>query len=368
MDASIKIKDVTRYLEEWAPLAYQESYDNSGLLTGNGAEEVRGILVTLDCTEDVVAEAIDLNCNLIVSHHPIIFKGLKKLTGANYVERTIIKAIKHDIAIYAIHTNLDNVKTGVNKKICDKIGLVNTRVLSRKNDTLNKLVTFIPKENANEVTNALYAAGAGQVGEYKNCSFQVEGQGTFMPTESTNPHIGEHNRQTEVDEVRVEVLFPENIRQNLVKALKEAHPYEEVAYYITPLLNENQEVGSGMVGELPVPMEPSDFLKSLKERMDLKIIRHTSLLPKKVEKVAVCGGSGSFLLPKAIQAKADFFITADFKYHEFFDADKRLTIADIGHYESEVFTKELIIEVLTKKFPTFAINFSKTPTNPISYI
>lgn len=367
MDASIKIKDVTRYLEEWAPPSLQESYDNAGLLTGNPSHEVEGILVTLDCTEAVVDEAISLNCNLIVAHHPIIFRGLKKITGASYVERTIIKAIKNDIAVYAIHTNLDNVRTGVNKMICDKIGLVNARILSPKPDTLNKLVTFIPKADAEAVANALYEAGAGQVGDYKNCSFQVDGKGTFLPTENTNPHIGKKNEQTYVDEVRVEVLFPSSIRGKLLQKLREVHPYEEVAYYITPLLNENQEIGSGMIGELPEPMEPSDFLFSLKNSMSLKVIRHTTLLPKKVEKVAVCGGSGSFLLPKAIQMSADFYISADFKYHEFFDADSRITIADIGHYESEVFTKDLIIAFLLKKFPTFAINFSKTPTNPISY-
>lgn len=368
MDASIKIKDVTRHLEEWAPLSYQESYDNAGLITGDATSPVTGIMVTLDCTEDVVDEAVESGCNLIVAHHPILFRGLKKLTGSNYVERTIIKAIKHDIAIYAIHTNLDNVRTGVNQKVCEKIGLINTRILSPKNDVLNKLVTFIPKENAAEVTSALYAAGAGQVGQYKNCSFQLTGTGTFMPTESSNPHIGNHNEQTEVTETRVEVLFPAHIRSQVLRALRTAHPYEEVAYYIHPLFNENQDVGAGMLGELASPMEPSDFLLYLKDKMDLKVIRHTALLQKKVERVAVCGGSGSFLLPKAIQLKADFYISADFKYHEFFDADKSITIADIGHYESEVFTKELIIAYLMKKFRTFAINFSKTPTNPISYI
>jgi dinuclear metal center YbgI/SA1388 family protein len=368
MNASIKIKDVTRYLEEWAPLSYQEAYDNAGLITGDFSNDVSGILITLDCTEDVVEEAIQSRCNLIIAHHPIIFKGLKKLTGSNYVERTIIKALKHDVAIYAIHTNLDNVQSGVNKKICEKIGMKNVRILSTKDGTLNKLVTFIPKENAADVTSALYAAGAGQVGDYKNCSFQLEGTGTFLPTDSTNPHIGEKNKQTYVDEVRVEMLFQAHQKNQVLRALRKAHPYEEVAYYIFPLLNENQDVGSGMVGDLEQPMEPLEFLRSLKDKMSLNVIRYTALLPRKVQKIAVCGGSGSFLLQKAIQASADFFVTADFKYHEFFDADGKIMIADIGHYESEVFTKDLIMDVLMKKFRTFAINFSKTPTNPISYI
>jgi dinuclear metal center YbgI/SA1388 family protein len=368
MDTSIKIKDVTRYLEEWAPLSYQESYDNAGLLTGDSSSDVKGVLVTLDCTEEVVEEAIESGCNLIVAHHPILFKGIKKLTGSSYVERTLLKAIKHDVAIYAIHTNLDNVHTGVNKKICEKIGLKNIKVLAPKNDILNKLVTFVPKENAETVTAALYAAGAGQIGDYKNCSFQLQGVGTYLPTENTNPHLGERNQQTYVDEIRVELIFPGYRKKHLLDTLRKIHPYEEVAYYISPLLNEDQEVGAGMIGDLESPMEPMHFLRSLKDKMDLSSIRYTALLPKNIQKIAVCGGAGSFLLPKAIQAGADFFITADFKYHEFFDADKRITIADIGHYESEVFTKELLMDVLMKKFHTFAIIFSKTRTNPISYI
>ena len=368
MDASIKIKDVTRYLEEWAPLSYQESYDNAGLITGDLHNEVNGILVSLDCTEEVIDEAIKERCNLIVSHHPIVFKGLKKLTGSNYVERTVIKAIRNEISIYAIHTNLDNVHTGVNKMICDKIGLKNLRVLSPKNDTLNKLVTFIPRESAAQVREALYNAGAGQVGDYKNCSFQLDGVGTFMPTESTSPHIGEHHEQTYVDETRVEVIFPGYVKNKILDALRSSHPYEEVAYYISPLLNDNQHVGSGMIGDLEEPEEPLQFLHSLKNKMNLSVIRHTAPLFKNIEKIAVCGGAGSFLLPNAIRAGADAFVTSDLKYHQFFDADNRIMIADIGHYESEVFTKDLLMQVLTKKFHTFAIIFSKTRTNPISYI
>jgi dinuclear metal center YbgI/SA1388 family protein len=368
MNASIKIKDVTHYLEQWAPLSYQESYDNAGLIAGDSMLEVTGILVSLDCTEEVVDEAIQSGCNLIVAHHPILFKGLKKLTGSTYVERTIIKAIKHDIALYAIHTNLDNVHTGVNRKICEKIGLKNCKVLLRKTDRLNKLVTYVPKQHAETVISALHQAGAGQVGNYKNCSFQLQGIGTFMPTESAEPFIGETGKQTFVDEVRVEVLVSSHLRGQVIKALFAAHPYEEVAYFIIPLLNENQEVGSGMVGELETAVEPLQFLTSLKESMNLKLIRHTRLPSRNIQKIAVCGGSGSFLLQDAIKAGADAFVTADFKYHEFFDADNRIIIADIGHYESEVFTKELVKDVLMKKFHSFAINFSKTDTNPTSYL
>lgn len=366
--AEIKIKEVTDYLESIAPKAYQESYDNSGLLTGNPGDPIKAILVTLDCTEEVVQEAIDRSCNLIVAHHPIVFKGLKKLTGSNYVERTIILAIRHNIAIYAIHTNLDNVHAGVNRKICEKIGLTDLSILAAKTETLMKLVTFIPSENKDEVLNAMHQAGAGQIGNYKNCSFTVEGTGTFRPNENANPHVGKVLKQEYVQEIRAEVIFPSYLKSRVLDALQNAHPYEEVAYYLSALENENQEVGAGMIGSLANPAEPMEFLKRLKTSMGLSVVRHTRLLNRPIERVAVCGGSGSFLLPQAIQKGAHIYISADFKYHEFFDAEHRIIIADIGHYESEVFTKELLQEVLTKKFPTFAINFSSTVTNPISYL
>ena len=276
--------------------------------------------------------------------------------------------IGHNIALYAIHTNLDNIHTGVNRKIGEKIGLQNLRILLPKKNTLSKLVTFIPHQEAETVMKALHEAGAGQIGNYKNCSFSVEGTGTFMPNDVANPHIGKADQQESVKEVRAEVIFSTHNEAKIVGALRKAHPYDEVAFYLTRLDNENQEVGSGMTGELEQPMEPTEFLRGLKVSMNLNTIRHTRLLDKKVKKVAICGGSGSFLLHHAINSGADFFITADFKYHEFFDADGKITIADIGHYESEIFTKELIVEILKEKFPTFAVNFSTTHTNPIRYL
>lgn len=364
----MKVKDVTDYLESLAPRGYQESYDNSGLLTGEPSQEITGVLVTLDCTEAVVEEAITLGINMIIAHHPIIFKGLKKITGSNYVERTVLKAIRNNLALYAIHTNLDNVHTGVNRKMAEKIGLTNLKILQPKKDTLAKLVTFIPKETTEVVMHALYDAGAGQIGNYKNCSFSVEGTGTFMPTGDANPHTGKINIQELAPEVRAEVIFPVHLEGAVLGALRKHHPYEEVAYYITRLENANQEVGSGMIGELETPVEPLEFLGRLKKSMALTVIRHTPLLKAKVKKVALCGGSGSFLLGKAIQAGADFFVSAEFKYHEFFDAEGKITIADIGHYESEQYTKELLGEILKEKFPTFAVNFSSIDTNPIRYL
>ena len=362
-----KIKDIIRELEQTAPRSYQESYDNSGLLVGDKEKEVSGVLVTLDVIEDVVQEAIDKNCNLVIAHHPIIFKGLKSLTGRNYVERTVIKAIKHDIAIYAIHTNLDHVDTGVNKKICDKLGLQNTSILMPKKQVLQKLVTFVPPKNRDSLLEELYAAGAGNIGNYSDCSFIVSGQGTFRPNLLANPHIGQKQVLEEVNEDRVEIILPAHLSDKVISALKKAHPYEEVAYYLTHLENENQELGSGMVGELEYEMDSVEFMGYLKGKMNLNIIRHTKLLKKKIKRLAVCGGSGSFLLNAAKGRGCDMFVTADFKYHEFFDAENSIIIADIGHYESEVFTKELLHDILSEKFDNFALNLSNIDTNPISY-
>ena len=365
---TVKIKDVTSHLESLAPGAYQESYDNSGLITGNPDWPVNGILVTLDCIEIVVEEAIQQKCNLIIAHHPIVFKGLKRLTGKNYVEQTIIKAIKNDIAIYAIHTNLDNVHHGVNYKIAEKIGLSALEVLAPQSDTLSKLVTFMPKDSAPLVLDALHEAGAGNIGNYKNCSFRTTGTGTFEPTAEAKPHVGKAGKREEVKEIRAELIFPTVLERQIITALKKSHPYEEVAYYLTSLDNKNEEVGSGMMGVLKTPIEPKAFLERLKSRMNTACIRHTALPDTHIQKVAICGGAGSFLLPLAKAKGADVFVSADFKYHEFFDAEGQILIADIGHYESEQFTKDLLKEVLEEKFTTFAVYFSKSVTNPISYL
>jgi dinuclear metal center YbgI/SA1388 family protein len=362
-----KIKDITSYLEEIAPKAYQESYDNAGLITGNEQDVVTGALITLDCTEAVVQEAIEKKCNLIIAHHPIIFKGLKQITGKNYVERTIIKAIKNDIAIYAIHTNLDSVSNGVNKKIADKLSLKNLRILQQKSGTLHKLVTFCPKAHSKSVIEAIHKAGAGNIGNYDHCNFVTEGTGSFRPNEVAEPFIGMNGVTESVTEDRIEVILPSHLKHKVLMALNSAHPYEEVAHYLSEISNQNQEVGAGMIGDLATEMDSNDFLKYLKDRMNLKVIRHTQPTKNKVKKIAICGGAGSFLLPAAIRQDADIFITGDFKYHEFFDAENHLMITDIGHYESEVFTKELIYDTISQKFAKFALNLSEINTNPISY-
>ncbi len=364
----MQIKDLTNYLESIAPSNYQESYDNSGLIVGNPNQSINKALVSLDCTEAIVDEAIATGSDIIISHHPIVFKGLKRFNGSNYVERVVMKAIANNIALYAIHTNLDSIATGVNAKICDKIGLNNCKILAPKNGILKKLCFFVPIASAEAVKNAIFNAGAGEIGNYSNCSFSVSGEGTFKANDNANPYVGEKNQTHKEQEQRLEVVYPAPAESKILKALLTTHPYEVVAYDIYSLDNKHQEVGAGMVGELSEEMDAIDFLKHLKTAMDLNVIRHTEILPKKIKRVAVCGGSGSFLLNNAIRANADVFVTADFKYHEFFDAEDKLIIADIGHFESEQFTQELLLDIITEKFPNFAIRLTENNTNPIKYL
>lgn len=362
-----KIKEIINLLQQVAPLALQESYDNSGLQTGDAQAEVTGVLLTLDCTLAVLEEALQNGCNLIVAHHPVIFRPLKQLTGRNEVEKIIIRAIQNNLAIYACHTNLDNTLAGVNAKICEKIGLENIKILQPKTGNLLKLATFAPLANTQVVLDALYAAGAGQIGEYKNCSFRVSGTGTFMPTAGTNPYIGKPDQQEEVNENRLEVIFPDYLKDKVITALHHAHPYEEVAYDLYRLENTNQETGAGMIGYLPAPMSAADYLNHLKNKMQLQMVRHTELGHKEIKKVAVCGGAGSFLIKEALRQQADVYITADLKYHEFFLLEGDLILMDIGHYESEVFTKEIFYDNIRKKFTNFAVLKSTVYTNPVRY-
>ena len=363
----MKIQEITSFLESVAPISLQESYDNAGLLTGNSQWDCTGIITTLDATEDVVLEAIEKKCNLIVAHHPIIFGGLRKITGKNYVEKTIIAAIKNDIAIYAIHTNLDNILHGVNAAIADKLGLINRKILQPKNETLKKLFTFVPVDNAEKVRSAIFAAGGGHISNYSECSFNTKGEGTFKPGTGTNPFAGKIGERHTADEIKMEMIFPAWQEQNILSAMFTAHPYEEVAYDIIALDNKNQQVGSGLLAELEESMGEKVFLSLLKEKFNLSVIRHTPLLGKPVKKIALCGGAGSFLIGAAVVAGADFYITGDIKYHEFFDANSRLVIADIGHYESEQFTIALLFDILSRKFPTFAVLKTGVKTNPVHY-
>lgn len=363
----MKLNVLTSYLESLAPLAWQEDYDNSGLIVGNPSQDIHSALVSLDCTEEVLDEAIRLGCNLIISHHPIVFKGLKRFNESNYVERVVMKAIKNDIAIYAIHTNLDNLSQGVNGKIAEKLGLENTKILSPKSGLIKQLVVYVPENHADKLRKALFESGAGEVGNYRECSFNNSGIGTFKPTAGSNPYSGKIDEQHQGEEVRIEVIYPKQLEGRILKAMVENHPYEEVAHSIFQMDNKHQGVGAGIIGELKSPVNELEFLAFVKEKLRTQVIRHTPLLNKPIKRVAVCGGAGSFLLKNAIHSAADVFITGDFKYHEFFDAENKILINDIGHFESEQFTQELLLEIIQKKFPNFAVRLTEVNTNPINY-
>lgn len=362
------IKDITNHLEELAPLKYAEDFDNVGLLVGNYKTEVTGVLVTLDTLENVVDEAIAKKCNLIVSFHPIIFSGLKKLNGTNYVERVILKAIKNDIAIYAIHTALDNSFKGVSAKMAEVLSLTNTKVLIPKQGFIKKLTTYVPKKDAEKVRTELFKVGAGAIGNYNNCSFNMDGVGTYKGNENSNPALGKKEKLHKENETFISVIFETHLEKDLLRTLFKVHPYEEVAYDIVTTDNTHQHIGMGMVGELINPMIEQQFLSFVKEKFNLKCIRHSELLGKTIKKVAVLGGSGSFAINTAKNSGADIYISADFKYHEFYKAENQLVLADIGHYESEQFTKNLLVDYLTKKFRNFAIVLSEKNTNPINYL
>lgn len=361
------VQDVMNHLEAFSPLAYAEEFDNVGLLVGNRNMPVSGILVTLDTLEAVVDEAIEAKCNLIVSFHPIIFKGLKKLTGSTYVERVVMKAIKHDVAIYSMHTALDNAFHGVNDIICNQLELSNKQILIPQSQTIKKMTTFVPTEEIEQLRNALFQAGAGSIGNYDNCSFNIEGVGTFKGNEDSNPTKGEKGQIQYEKETQISVTYPKHLESQILKALFKTHSYEEVAYEITTLENKNQHIGLGMMGDLKNAMNETDFLNFIKNKMDTAHIRHSGFLNKKIKKVAVLGGSGSFAIEAAKNSGADAFITSDLKYHDFFTAEDTILLADIGHYESEQFTKNILVAYLTKKITNFAIVLSKTITNPVKY-
>ena len=362
------VQDVINHLEELAPMAYAEDFDNVGLLVGDKTQKITSVLVTLDTLESVVDEAIAKNCNLIVSFHPIIFKGLKKLTGKNYVERVVMKAIKHDIAIFSIHTALDNALHGVNDMICNQLELKNKRVLIPQSGTIKKLTTYVPKDEAKQLRAALFNSGAGSIGNYSNCSFNIEGVGTYQGNENSNPTKGQKGETHSEKETKITITYGKHLEQKVLQTLFKTHSYEEVAYEVTTLENKNQNIGMGMIGEFAQPMDEMGFLNHLKIKMNTDCVRHSALLNKKIKKVAVLGGSGSFAIQAAKANGADAFVTADLKYHDFFAAENSIILADIGHYESEQFTKNLLVAYLTKKITNFAVLLSKTNTNPVKYL
>lgn len=363
----MRIQDIIDVLEAFAPPVYQEDFDNSGLLVGDAGRPCSGALCTLDATEAVIEEAAALGCNLVVTYHPIIFKGLKRITGKTYVERAVMTAIRRDITIYAIHTNLDNVRGGMNGRIASALGLLQVEPLEAKKGLLKKLLVFVPVDHVEALRSALFAAGAGHIGKYSACSFNSPGTGTYQAGEGASPFIGSIGEFHQEPEVRVEVIFPAFLEGRLLAAMRAAHPYEEVAYDVVALDNAYQDVGMGWIGTLPEALPEEAFLALLKDVFQLPVVRHSPLLCREVRRVAVCGGSGAFLTGRAMAAGADWLVTADLKYHDFFGAEGRIVLADIGHFESEQFTPNLVYDILREKFRTFALFVSKVRTNPVRY-
>ena len=362
------LSEITSFLNSRIPLSLQESYDNCGLLIGSADAEISGALICLDITEEVLDEAIKKKCNLVISHHPLIFSGIKSLTGRTDTERMVIRAIRENIAIFALHTNLDNHYEGVNNFLCSKLGILNPEILKPTPGILRKLVTFCPLSHAGQVREAIINAGAGQIGNYDCCSYNSSGEGTFRALEGANPYVGEPGKIHTEAEIRIEIIFPVYLEIDVIAALKKVHPYEEVAFDIYPLTNIHERIGAGMIGSLPEALNAEEFLLSVKNILSIGYIRHTEIKNKKVQRIAVCGGSGSFLINDAISCNADIYMTGDIKYHDFFIPGKRMILADIGHFESEQFTKELIYTLLKKKFTTFALFISGTNTNPVNYL
>ncbi len=364
----MKIKEILSALERFAPLPLQDDFDNAGLQIGLTDAEATGALLCLDVTEKVLDEAIASGYNLVIAHHPLIFKGYKSVTGRDYVERCIIKAIQHNIVVYAAHTNLDNVSGGVSFKMAEKIGLTNVHVLNASKDALLKLVTFVPLEQAEEVRNALFSAGCGCIGNYDSCSYNTKGEGTFRALENTNPFCGNIGKRHTETEIRIETVLPAYKENEVVKALLKVHPYEEPAFDLYALRNTWSQVGAGIIGELPEPEEDLLFLKRIKEIFEVECLKHTQVNGNKVHKIAVCGGSGSFLIPVAIRESADVFLTGEIKYHDYFGHETDILLAEIGHYESERYTTELLYNQIRKLFPELALSQCKVNTNPIKYL
>ena len=361
------IKDIIALLEAWAPPAAAEDFDNVGLLVGDANRICTGALITLDALDTVVDEAITKNCNFIISFHPIIFSGLKSITGKNYVEKTVLKALENKIAIYALHTALDNHPKGVNYGIAQKIGMQNNTFLLPKKDSLKKLRFYAPSESVEKIKEALFAEGAGALGNYTKCSFENEGLGQYQPNEEAQPSVGKKGEHTQVVETQVQLVFETHLQSKILHALHKVHPYEEIAFEIYTPENDNPNRGMGSIGVLSTPTNEEAFLQQLKKVFNPKCIRHSQLLGKPIQRVAVLGGSGSFAIGAAKQQKADVYITADLKYHDFYQAEGELLLIDLGHYESEQFTKNLILDYLSKKMPNFAFILAATNTNPINY-
>lgn len=361
------LKEVITQIEHKIILPQAEDFDNVGLLCGNADREVTGILVCHDALEAVVDEAAEAGCNLIVCFHPIIFSGLKSLTGKNYVERAVMKAIENKIAIYAVHTAWDNDYFGVNYRICEELKLKNQTILMPKKHGLQQLVVYVPKDYSEKVKQAAFDAGAGNIGFYDECSFSVSGKGNFRPLPGSDPFEGEECVRESTEEDVLYFIFESYRQKKVLAKVREAHPYEEMAYQIYQLENENAYEGLGRYGDLEEEMEECEFFNLVKETFALQVIRHSESIGKKIRRIGVLGGSGASGISAALAAGCDAYLTGDLKYHDFFRAEGRMLLCDIGHFESERFVTQQLFQIFSEKFTKFAVLKSNVNTNPVKY-
>ncbi len=367
------VNDVIKYLEGWAPKETAWQKDNTGLQIGATESKIKNIFLCLELTEIALSEAVEKNCNFIITHHPFIFQPLKKIDITNDKNSKLIeKIIKNDITLYSFHTNLDFTKNGVSFALAKKLDLKNISFLENQESNQFKLVVFVPGNNLNEVLDAIFNSGGGKIGEYEKCSFQVPGKGTFEGSENSNPAIGKAQNFEKVDEIRLEILIDSWNLKKVISAMIEAHPYEEPAFDVYPLQNKNVNFGFGAIGNLENSLSENDFLNFVKEKLNLINLRFVKGKSGSIKKVAVCGGSGSDLLKQAILQKADAFITADVKYHTFHDAEDEILLIDAGHYETEILVFDEVktkLEKLILKYNSDSeiFVFSQS-TNPVRYL
>jgi len=363
----MKIKEVISFLENKFPLSWQEDFDNSGIQCGDKERDITGVVVCFDMSEVVIEEAISKGANMVVSHHPIIYRDvIKRIEPTNRVGKILCKALENKILLYSMHTNIDSGKAGGNSLFAQKLELQKLSVLSPKENEFCKLVVFVPSENSVFLRDALFKAGCGNIGNYSHCSFSCEGIGSFKPLADANPHIGQHNRIERVEEERIEMIFSKIKKRQIVEALYQHHPYEEPAFDIFALENTNKDIGLGRVGFLPQPMVAADFIHYVKQKLNVELVRFSGNSKAEISKVAVCGGGGASHIKDALTAGADAYITGDLKYHDFFIPENKMLLVDIGHFEGEHFIREIITSLLKEKFKNFSTYFTEVESPVIT--
>lgn len=366
------VKELIKYLEDWAPPGAAWEKDNVGLLVGSGDEKIENIFLSLELTGEVLEQALKKNCNFIFTHHPLIFNPVKNLdVNKNPNSKLIYKLIKNDINLFSAHTNLDFTKDGVSFTLAKKLKLNKITFLKNEESNQFKVVVFLPETNLDEVASAMFNQGAGIIGEYNNCSFRTNGIGTFKGSANSNPFIGKKENFEKANEVRLEVLVDSWKLNKVINAMLKSHPYEEPAYDIYPLRNKNVNYGAGAIGELDNEMNVNEFLKHVEKSLLLSNFRFVNGNKRRIKKVAVCGGSGSELLNDAISKNADVFITADIKYHTFHDAKNKILLIDAGHYETEVvilkIVEEKIKKLIKEKKENIKVYKYSSSTNPVKF-